>query len=116
MTLSDTTAAATTPAAPNEPVPGLVGLHAPRGMEAGLLPMAPATSPGEMAYATAELRDLRAEVDRLRAEREKLLDVQRRVMERLGTTKPEKLLHDLRNLLNERELYRALADLESQPG
>jgi hypothetical protein len=113
VTLRDTTAPSNS-AASKEPVNGLLGLHAHRGVDASLLPMPP--TPGEIAYATAELRDLRADVDRLRAERDKLLDVQRRVMELLGTTKPEKLIHDLRNLLNERELYRALADLDSQPG
>ena len=65
-------------------------------------------------FDATEIRDLRLEVDRLKAEREALLDTQRRIMDLLGTRAPEKILHDLRNLLNERELFRALADLGPQ--
>ena len=35
-------------------------------------------------------------------------------MDLLGTRPPERLLHDLRNLLNERELFKALADLTEE--
>jgi len=65
---------------------------------------------GELTYLTADNRDLRAELDRLRAERDRLLATQARIMEVLGSTVPERLLHDLRNVLNERELFKALAD------
>jgi hypothetical protein len=74
----------------------------------------PQASPGQIAYTTAELRELRCEADRLRAERDALLDRQRQVMDLLGTRAPERLLHDLRNLLNERELFKALADLTEE--
>ena len=69
--------------------------------------------PARMAYEAAEIRSLRCELDRLRAEREKLLDTQRVIMDLLHTASPDKILHDLRNVLNERELYRALADIDS---
>jgi hypothetical protein len=58
----------------------------------------------------AENRDLRAQLDQARADRSRLLDAQRRVMELLGTANPDKILHDLRNLLNERDLLKALVD------
>jgi hypothetical protein len=70
-------------------------------------PLSPA---GELAYVTAEIRDLRAEVERLRAERDRLLEVQSEVLGLLGTDRPDRLLHDLRNVLHERALYRALAE------
>jgi hypothetical protein len=69
--------------------------------------------PARAAFDAAQWRDLRLELDRLRAEREKLLDIQRRVMELLNSPSPDKILHDLRNVLNERELYRTLADIDS---
>ena len=101
------------------------GLSAGDGI-AGLVPLSDAHpmpgadhptdgGPARAAFDAAQMRDLRLEVDRLRAEREKLLDIQRRVMELLNTRAPEKILHDLRNVLNERELYRALADVDSLP-
>jgi hypothetical protein len=58
----------------------------------------------------AENRDLRAQLDQARADRSRLLDAQRSVMELLGTANPDKILHDLRNLLNERDLLKALVD------
>ena len=64
---------------------------------------------GEVMYVTAELRDLRAEVERL-AERDRLLETQSRVLELLGTDRADRLIHDLRNVLNERALFRALAE------
>jgi Tfp pilus assembly protein PilN len=101
-------------------LPGLIGLndpmrHAPESNPAEPMShLEPQPAPGQIAYATAELRDLRSEVDRLRAERDTLLDRQRQVMDLLGTRAPERLLHDLRNLLNERELFKALADLSEE--
>lgn len=59
----------------------------------------------------AELRQLRAEVEKLRSDCERLQLVQRQIMELIGAKSPEKIIHDLRNVLNERELYRALADM-----
>ena len=42
------------------------------------------------------------DVERLRAELDRLLAQQRELMELLGTTRPDKILHDVRNLLQER--------------
>jgi hypothetical protein len=66
--------------------------------------------PRQIASIVAENHELRAEVDRLRADRARMLDVQNRLMDVLGCKAPERLVHDVRNVLNERELYRALAD------
>src|SRR3712207_2875927 len=54
-------------------------------------------SPPEIAYVTAETRELRGEVERLRAERERMVNVQQEIMQLLGTKNPDKILHDLRN-------------------
>ncbi len=69
-----------------------------------------ATDSPEMGLFGAELRDLRLEVDRLRIERDRLADTQHRVMELLESRSPDRLLHDLRNLLNERNLLRAITN------
>jgi hypothetical protein len=61
-----------------------------------------------MTRLTAEVNELRAELEQLRAERNRLADIQRRIMELLKVQTPERLLHDIRNVLNERELLRAL--------
>ena len=45
---------------------------------------------------------------------EELETRQRRLMELMGTPEPAKLEHDLRNLLNELNLLRKLADLEGE--
>lgn len=66
--------------------------------------------PGQLSALAAENRELRAEIERLRGERNRLSEMQARIMDLLGTKAPERILHDLRNVLNERELYRALAD------
>ena len=42
------------------------------------------------------------EFHRLRAELDRLLAQQRELMELLGTTRPDRILHDVRNLLQER--------------
>ena len=97
----------------NAPMPGLMRLGSPIMDPSQHHPDTPhAPSAGELAFTMAENRELRGEVDRLRAERDRLLDTQRRIMELLGTTAPERLVHDLRNVLNERELFKALADVE----
>ena len=76
-------------------LPGLIGLgdpmlhrneHQHPESASHLEPQQP--SPGQIAYATAENRELRAEVDRLRADRDVLLDRQRQVMDLLGTRAP----------------------------
>jgi hypothetical protein len=66
--------------------------------------------PSHIASIVAENHELRAEVERLRAERARMADIQTRLMEAVGCKSPERLVHDVRNVLNERELYRALAD------
>src|SRR5688572_27223373 len=65
--------------------------------------------PGHLAAAMAENHELRAEIERLRAERARMADIQTRLMDVLGCKSPDRLVHDVRNVLNERELYRALA-------
>ena len=117
------------PALPNSDIPGVIGLC---GTAATMLdpsrtdmrnlhprdvhPLGPngnadpATDPGTIAFTQAENRELRAEVDRLRADRDRLADIHQQIMDLLGTHNPDRLLHDLRNLLNERALFKALAD------
>ncbi|HEY8746393.1 MAG TPA: hypothetical protein VIM11_00355 [Tepidisphaeraceae bacterium] len=56
----------------------------------------------------ARNRELQAELDRVRADRNRLAETQTRVMELLHVSSPDKLLHDIRNVLNERELLKAL--------
>jgi hypothetical protein len=58
----------------------------------------------------AENAELKAEIEQLRAERTRAIDSQRAIMQLLGTTKPEKITHDIRNLLNERDLLKTLVD------
>jgi len=60
--------------------------------------------------AQAELDQLRAEVQELTAERNRLLEQQKRIMDLIGAANPEHLVHDLRNVLNERALLRALTE------
>jgi hypothetical protein len=85
------------------------------------LPSAPADSRshpqsielvGQLAAITAENRELRMELDRARGERAKLIEIQQRIMDLLGTKAPEKIVHDIRNVMNERELFRSLADAQ----
>ena len=73
-------------------------------------PGAESPSGGQITRLAAENRELQAEVQQLRADRNRLLDLHRRMMELLGTTSPEKIVHDLRNVLNERNLLKALVD------
>ena len=68
------------------------------------------TLPAQLALILAENHELRAEVERLRAERARMCEIQNRLMEAVGCKSPDRLVHDVRNVLNERELYRALAD------
>jgi hypothetical protein len=71
---------------------------------------APVDIPAQLAKQAAEVHELRAEVERLRAERDRLLDRQRQVAELLRSANPEKIVHDLRNVLNELQLYKMLAE------
>ena len=68
------------------------------------------SSPEYLTAHMAEVNQLRAQIEQLRAERARLLDVQHKVMELLDAKSPDRILHDLRNLLNERELFKALID------
>jgi hypothetical protein len=67
-------------------------------------------TPAHVAVIQAENHELRAEAEQLRADRSKMADILNRLMEVLGSKSPDRLVHDVRNVLNERELYRALAD------
>ena len=86
------------------------GRMPPSLTSAGEVREAPPPPFAEIVSRAAANQEMQAELERLRAERKQLLDRQGRIMELLGTTAPEKLVHDLRNLLNERELFKALAD------
>lgn len=63
-----------------------------------------------LAALVAETIGMRAEIEQLKADRRRMADIQLRLMEVLNCKSPDKLVHDVRNILNERELYRALAD------
>jgi small-conductance mechanosensitive channel len=68
--------------------------------------------PAQIAAQAASLHELRAELNQLRAERDRLSDRQRQIAELLKSTNPEKIVHDLRNVLNELTLYKALVDVQ----
>jgi hypothetical protein len=70
----------------------------------------PAPEIGRITSLMCENQELRSQVEQLRSERTRLLDTQRRMMDLMGTTVPEKVVHDLRNVLNERDLLKALVD------
>lgn len=84
--------------------------HMPFGVEIGTNRDLP---PLGGAAHVAEIARLNADLERVSSERNRLAEVQRRVMDLLGTQSPDKLVHDLRNVLNERALFKALFD--SQP-
>src|SRR5437879_2822193 len=65
---------------------------------------------GEDSQAEGTVQNLRAELDRVRADRDRLAAQQAEIMRLLNVTNPDKLLHDIRNLLNERELFKALTE------
>ena len=73
---------------------------------------APMDLPAHLASQLAKVHELRAEADCLRAERDRLFDRQRQVAELLRSTSPDKIVHDLRNVLNELQLYKMLADTQ----
>ena len=89
------------------------------GLQPGLLggnfdapPVASTDIPAQLATQAAQIHELRAEVERLRAERDRLAERQRQVAELLKSANPDKIVHDLRNLLNEVQLYKMLADVQ----
>jgi len=63
-----------------------------------------------MSSILAENRELRAEVETLKADRARMAEILSRLTEVLGSKSADRLVHDVRNVLNERELYRTLAD------
>ena len=65
---------------------------------------------GQVTSVLAENRELRAELEVLRAEKARMHEILSRLAEVLGSKSADRLVHDVRNVLNERELYRALAD------
>jgi hypothetical protein len=69
--------------------------------------------PSHFAALRANILQLEGDVEQLRAERNRLVERQARIMELLGTSQPERLLHDIRNILNERQLLRTLMETES---
>jgi hypothetical protein len=70
--------------------------------------------PVQLATQAAQLHELRGEADRLRAERDRLLEQQSRIAELLRCADPQTLVHDLRNLLNELNLYKALVETQEK--
>src|SRR5688500_11769571 len=88
-----------------------VGLDSPlmQGLDRALPQSGSSPSAADLTAAAADNRELRAEIDKLRAEADALRHTQRRIMDLLGTRNPEKIVHDLRNVLNERDLFKALA-------
>lgn len=119
------------PAVPNSDISGVIGLggttatmldpsrtdmrnfshpHVPHALGHNGSGEPTAVDAGTIAYTQAENRELRAEVDRLRADRDRLAGIHQQILDLLGTHNPDRLLHDLRNLLNERALFKALAD------
>ena len=65
---------------------------------------------GRLASILAENRELRADLEAVRAEKAQMAEVLAKLVEVIGSKSADRLVHDVRNVLNERELYRALAD------
>ena len=59
-----------------------------------------------------DLTEFQSELERLRIERDRLLLLQRQLMDLLRADRPDQLIHHLRNVLNERDLLRTLLDLD----
>jgi hypothetical protein len=85
------------------------------GQSVGAGPAAPdrfqrdlTSSAPHVAILSAAMCELRAELEQLRTERNRLAETQRRIMELLQVQSADKLVHDIRNVLNERDLLRAL--------
>ena len=72
----------------------------------------PPASPSPASSASADRTAAPAE--RADSELEILRERQREIMELLGTRTPEKLLHDLRNLINEVNLLRVLMETDEK--
>lgn len=61
---------------------------------------------------SAEIAQLRADLEQMRSERDRLAEMQTRVMELLRVQSPDRLIHDLRNMLNELVLLKSLVEME----
>jgi hypothetical protein len=70
----------------------------------------PTSLQAHFAALLAENQELRAQLEQARTERSRMADILSQLTEVLRSKSPDKLVHDVRNVLNERELYRALAD------
>jgi hypothetical protein len=64
----------------------------------------------------AENVRLCSELQRIREERDQSLAIQREIMQLLDVQSPQRIIHDLRNVLNERSLLRALLPREEGLG
>jgi hypothetical protein len=82
--------------------PGLAGAFSGGGTDV----------PAQIAAQAATVHELRVELNQLRVERDRLADRQRQIAELLNSANPEKIVHDLRNVLNELTLYKALVDVQ----
>ena len=74
----------------------------------------PVDIPGQLASQAAQLHELRAETERLRADRDRLAERQRQIGELLRSANHDKILHDLRNVLNELQLYKMLVETQEK--
>jgi hypothetical protein len=59
-------------------------------------------------------RDLRQQIESLRAERDRLLQRQQQIAELLGSDDAEKIVHDVRNVLHELQLYKVLVQTQTR--
>ena len=64
-----------------------------------------------LAALMAENAAMRAQLSSLRLERTKLAETQQRIMDLLRVQSPDRLVHDVRNVLNELALLKALVDM-----
>lgn len=68
----------------------------------------PSNRSAQLAVALAESQTRCAQLAQVQNERDCLLESQRQIMELIGSRSAEKIVHDLRNILNERALLRSL--------
>ena len=66
-----------------------------------------------MGSSTVSRDSMQEELAQLRAENERLRAKHREMMELLNCKNPDKLVHDLRNVLNEMQLLRLLAKMDA---
>ena len=64
-------------------------------------------------WSAADQHELDEQSSHLRAELERLQQREAQIMALVGCKNPDKLIHDLRNVLNELQLLRALASTEN---